>query len=52
MTLCFINKLSLRSNVNLLESTAEISKASKFITQLHGNGWSDTADCLTFLGVF
>ena len=48
----FINKLSLRSNLNLLESVAKIMTSSKFMAQLQGNRWSDTADCLTFLRSF
>ena len=48
----FINKHSLRSNFNLLESIAKILKSSKFTTQLHCNGWLDIADCLTFFKTF
>ena len=48
----FINKLSLRSNLNLLQSVAKMLKSSKFMAQLHCNRWSDIADCLTFLRRF
>ena len=48
----FINKLSLRSNLNLLKSVAKMLKSSKFMAQLHCNRWSDIADCLTFLRRF
>ena len=48
----FIKRLSLRSNLNLLDSAAKISKLSKFIVQLHCNRWSDIADCLTFFRRF
>ena len=44
----FIKRLSLRSNLNILDSAAKISKVSKFIVQLRCNRWSDIADCLTF----
>ena len=47
-----INKLSLRSNLNLLQSVAKMLKSSKFMAQLHCNRWSDIADCLTFLRCF
>ena len=50
--LCFLNKLSLISNLNLLESIAEMLKSSKFMAQLHCNRWSDIADCLTFFSRF
>ena len=42
-----MKRLSLRSNLNLFDSVAEISKSSKFIVQLHCNRWSDIADCIT-----
>ena len=45
----FNKGLSLRSNFNLLESAAKISKSSEFIVQLHCNRWSDIAGGLTFL---
>ena len=48
----FIKRLSLRSNLNLLDSAAKISKLSKFIVQLHCNRWLDIADCLTFFRRF
>ena len=48
----FIKKLSLRSNLNLLQSVAKMLKLSKFMAQLHCNKWSDIADCLTFLRHF
>ena len=43
----FINKLSLRSNLNLLQSVAKMVKSSKFMAQLHCNRWADITDCLT-----
>ena len=48
----FINKLTLRYNLNLLESAAKIWKLSKFMAQLHCNKWSDIGDCLTLLSLF
>ena len=48
----FINKVSLRSNLNLLQSVAKMLKSSKFMAQLHHNRWSDIADCLEFLRCF
>ena len=48
----FIKRLSLRSNLNLLDSAAKMSKLSKFIVQLHCIRWSDIADCLTFFRRF
>ena len=48
----FINKLSLRSNLNLLQSVAKMLKSSKFMAQLHCNRWSDIADYLTFFKAF
>ena len=48
----FIKRLSLRSNLDLLDSAAKILKLSMFIMQLHYNRWSDIADVLTILGVF
>ena len=48
----FINKLSLRSKLNLLQSVAKMLKSSKFMAQLHCNRWSDIADCLTILRRF
>ena len=48
----FIKRLSLRSNLNLIDSAAKISNLSKFIVQLHCNRWSDIADCLTFFRRF
>ena len=44
----FIRRLSLRHNLNLLESATKLSKLSKFIVQLLCNRFSDIADCLTF----
>ena len=41
----FINKLSLGSILNLLQSVAKILKSSKVMVQLHCNRWSDIADC-------
>ena len=48
----FINKISLRSLFDLLESVAKMLKPSKFMAQLHCNRWSDIADFLTFLRCF
>ena len=48
----FINKLSLRSILNLLQFVAKMLKSSKFKAQLQYNRWSDIADCLTFLRRF
>ena len=48
----FIKRLSLRSNLNLLDSAAKISKLSKFMVQLHSNRWSDIADWLMFFRHF
>ena len=63
----FINKLSLRSNLNLLESIAKMLKLSKFMAQLHCNRWPKIVwpfnvfkvfnvfvkyGCLTFLRCF
>ena len=45
-------KLSLRSNLNLLEFITNTLKPSKFMAQLHCNLWSDIADCLSFLRCF
>ena len=45
-------KDSLRSNLNLLDSAAKISKLLKFIVQLQCNRWSDIADYLTVLRRF
>ena len=49
---CFIYKLSLRRNLNLLEYVAKLFKSSKFMAQLHGKIWSDVVDCSTFLRCF
>ena len=46
---CFVNKLSLRSNLNLLHSVAKMLKSSKFMVQLHCIRWSEIADCFMFL---
>ena len=48
----FITKLSLKSNLNLLQSVAKMLKSSKFMAQLRCNRWPDIADCLTFLRHF
>ena len=48
----FINKLSLRSNLNLLKSVAKMLKSSKFMAQLLCNRLSDIADYLTFFKAF
>ena len=49
---CFIDKLSLRSNLNLLQSVAKMLKSSKFMVQLHCIRWSEIAYCFTFLRHF
>ena len=48
----FIKRLFLRSNSNLLDSAAKLSKLSKIIAQLHCKRWSDIAGCLTFFKSF
>ena len=48
---CFINKLSLRNNLNLLQSVVKMLNSTKFMVQLHCNRWSDIADCLMFFEV-
>ena len=48
----FIIKLSLKSDLKLLQSVAKILKPSTFMAQLHCNRWSDIADCLMFLRRF
>ena len=50
--LCFINKLSLTSNLYLLESRAKLLNLSKIMAQLHRNRWPDIADCLMILSHF
>ena len=48
----FIKKLSLKSNLNLLELDAKVSKSSKVIGGLHRNRWSHTSNFLVFLKLF
>ena len=42
---CFISKLSLRSNLSILESLAKMLKSAKFMAHLHCNRLLGIATC-------